>query len=968
MSDRYNRVETYDRGVLGYLLSTSTGESEAFWQPLLAKERPNNYESVLEQCKRFYNATDPCGTLRTRFLQDGDRGRLHAVKGLSFQGMPRVIRHLLCSPRYLDIDLVNAHPVILSQYCARNNIQAPALAEYVTNRDAVIQSVIAANPDMALEKDHVKKAVISLINGGTAAYDAIPNKAYVLKDFPAEIRKITQAVIAKRPDYFDDLRGVLKAKGKLGRNVNGKLMALFLQSEEDRCLQAIEAELVEHGHPLGTLIPVHDGCMLLRERCPPDEEGLAALLSACEKRVRSSTGYWVKIIEKPMDKHVGWPGVDALPSDVKDFQCLDAFPLAKDLVVHRAPVFDPSDEFLDLQTRYRRTVFGSADSLYQDFVGCIDRYVKKINYPRCFLVNEGALGDNIMAPEAVVLKTRYMAKSEEEAKFPGGRLVEKTIDAMSFFNRPDVTGQLDFYSRLTFHPSGKCGKYELNRYTGLKASAVSSVDMPRIQPILDHIRNCWASSDESLYKYILGWLHAALAKPWEKTGVVLLLYGLPGTGKGILIDGFLIPFVYGPALATATQGLSSLTQRFNSVLMDKLFILANEVSSNESFHNTFETLKALITDETVTIERKGIDLFKSYPNYLNFIFTTNSANAVKMGKGDRRYACIEVSSVCKENFTYFEALHACFTQETANHFYTYLLDPSHACNVKRIPSTPLREAMLLNASSSVDMFAAAVREFITHPDSPATESFVSRIADFRPKNPNDEWQVPGKALFETYCAFCAATGVQRRVSHTRFGGDIARLFKRRVLDGRRIYCIADGSPADAPLPDSGRLLPTRAEKAAQDRVLELEHELESKTQSHEAELDALRQELDAAKACDAKVDYVKERKKAETLKRKLAALQVDLSKESRARKEAAARCEHAEKALARHKAWALELGKAIPKKQRCDEHPSSKKTPARVHRPVCKVQRGEKEEGRAGREGASGEGGLGGECPSPEKN
>ncbi len=64
-------------------------------------------------------------------------GRLYC--GNSIQGLPKDIRGLLLRGITTDIDMKNAHPVILKYICDKNKILCPYLTYYIRNREAVLQ-------------------------------------------------------------------------------------------------------------------------------------------------------------------------------------------------------------------------------------------------------------------------------------------------------------------------------------------------------------------------------------------------------------------------------------------------------------------------------------------------------------------------------------------------------------------------------------------------------------------------------------------------------------------------------------------------------------------------------------------------------------------------------------------------------------------------------------------------------------
>jgi hypothetical protein len=64
------------------------------------------------------------------------RGRLYPKRGASsVQGLKRDVRKALTHDSYTDIDMVNAHPCILSQLFKRHNLECPRLDEYIANRE-----------------------------------------------------------------------------------------------------------------------------------------------------------------------------------------------------------------------------------------------------------------------------------------------------------------------------------------------------------------------------------------------------------------------------------------------------------------------------------------------------------------------------------------------------------------------------------------------------------------------------------------------------------------------------------------------------------------------------------------------------------------------------------------------------------------------------------------------------------------
>jgi hypothetical protein len=94
---------------------------------------------------------------------------------------------------------------------------------------------------------------------------------------------------------------------------------------------------------------------------------------------------------------------------------------------------------------------------------------------------------------------------------------------------------------------------------------------------------------------------------------------------------------------------------FNAHLQDCCFLYADE-SIYAGNHAQDNMLKGLITDDTLIIERKGIDAV-SMPNRLKIVMASNNDWVVSASSDERRYFVLEVSSQYRgKNAEYFTPL------------------------------------------------------------------------------------------------------------------------------------------------------------------------------------------------------------------------------------------------------------------------------------------------------------------------
>jgi hypothetical protein len=328
---------------------------------------------------------------------------------------------------------------------------------------------------------------------------------------------------------------------------------------------------------------------------------------------------------------------------------------------------------------------------------------------------------------------------------------------------PEYRASTRFYEKKTFMPdTHNCPDTYFNSFIRYKAEDVKEVDMDLIQPILYHIKECWSNGNEDLYDYILQWLRHAWLYPWERTGAALFLYSKDeGTGKTILLDNFFIKYIYGDQLAVATIGLGPITQRFNSIAMDKKLIVCNEVFvEGQNVMATHSALKSFLTDKSIVIEKKGIDIQGSYPNMADVIMTSNG-KFLPMGWSDRRHGCFEVSSRFRGNGEYFDNLLASCNQTVANHFYTYIRRLQKTRDIRKLPETDLKKELQTLSLSSVDAF---IQEHVGRSDNDEhKETFTASLVYSHYKNwcTTNKYKVVSNAKFGVGMKECKDVGVAR---------------------------------------------------------------------------------------------------------------------------------------------------------------------------------------------------------------
>ena len=367
-------------------------------------------------------------------------------------------------------------------------------------------------------------------------------------------------------------------------------------------------------------------------------------------------------------------------------------------------------QFLNLLKKYNGKVFVNDVGL-EDFFHDVSSCVQMIcgsSTTFCVYVNDDedfSITKNLVNLNFVL---KYEYDDEKQNNCKNWNLQNYMInDPLSF----------PLYNKLVFKPENHGLKdNELNICSFFKAQQLdkSKIDMNIVNVFTNHIKEIWASGDDSHYKYLMSWIAQIIKTPFKKTEVAILLQGGQGSGKTLPCD-ILLRHVFGMNLGLSASGLNALTQRFNGCVLGKLFTKVDELSIvTESFNSSFDTMKALITDRNLQIEKKGLEHIQ-IDNYNNFILTTNHRHTVKLERDDRRYACFSVSDAYKQDEDYFaNFMDILDNQNAGNHIYTYFRNypDEEMVNVRKIPKTELRDDLIQMSKNNIERFIAEMDDEI----------------------------------------------------------------------------------------------------------------------------------------------------------------------------------------------------------------------------------------------------------------
>jgi hypothetical protein len=166
---------------------------------------------------------------------------------------------------------------------------------------------------------------------------------------------------------------------------------------------------------------------------------------------------------------------------------------------------------------------------------------------------------------------------------------------------------------------------------------------------LEHVREVIANGVPAHAEYILDLLAVTVQQPGVPTGKALALRGGQGVGKSVMLRGF--GQLFGRHFVTVSSR-KHITGDFNAHLSGRVVVFADEAVWGGN-RQDIGTLKRLVTERTIVIERKGLDVVEER-NCIHLFMATNDQWIWPAGAQERRGVILDVT--VKRSPAYFDKL------------------------------------------------------------------------------------------------------------------------------------------------------------------------------------------------------------------------------------------------------------------------------------------------------------------------
>jgi len=209
------------------------------------------------------------------------------------------------------------------------------------------------------------------------------------------------------------------------------------------------------------------------------------------------------------------------------------------------------------------------------------------------------------------------------------------------------------YDKIDSYPKPSlCPSYVYNMWKPFPVQKYPTVDTDEyvdksLNWFLNHIK-VLVDYDNTCYEFVCMWIAQMFQYPEHKS-VELFFISSEGAGKGCFLEFFKTMMGGSKRCWETTNPEEEVFGKFNGAMKEAFLVVFNEVNKS-NFYNKNDSKKALITDDNININIKGVPQFnmKSYHRFISFSNNPDPAN-----KNKRRDVFFRSSDDKIDNEEYF---------------------------------------------------------------------------------------------------------------------------------------------------------------------------------------------------------------------------------------------------------------------------------------------------------------------------
>lgn len=786
--------ECFDADLLNHILTNKESFKKQLYTSRKKRDDPDlDEEDPFKMAEKYFKKSSG-GSNTTKYKQNRTEGRFYAVGSLSLQNLHREIRHTIARDFYVDIDISNCHPVILSHLCDVHGVKCKNLKDYIDHRKVWFEEL---STYYDVNTGYVKTSILSLMNGGASHFDKALGRNEDIDEHCEKMKQLN--------DEFMDIHeffttGEFKVKFELWKKKTKKtynlsasfLNTLLLDKENDILFTMYEF----FGSPK-TCVLCFDGIMMLNN-------GIYDL-EKCEAHIEKEWGIKVKLAKKPMnyafkiDKRKVkpyWETYDTEINTIYDLANIDYNKIYTVKYIESVisscifPIMNGGNSIFltnnrEHDNKTNKDIATIGKTTLKNLEICLNRSVK-IRNPK--YKDQLRLWDNMTEKEV---------KKRKQKDAP---VLVRDDNVMNILNGMLSINTLKRFSRVGFEPY----LWDKDNVMEKKEDAFNLFrGFPFQQDFLDaepeeierrckifekskvfrHINKIMCDDNTDAQAYLNDYIAHMFQKPKERTDTFIIFIGEKGAGKDMF--GLFLSNMLGSNHCWNYEQLDELFTPFNSEQEGKILITINEITDKGSHFHKHDRLKHIITQEKLNVKIKYVSPY-SIDCFAHFFGNTNNKRPMHITGDSRRFVELKLADLNngKPYINYPSYFKPIWVEEVENAdfiksaFYYYCSRDISGFNPRVHPTLKYQETQKeQSVNKSIEFVLELFREIIGGEYGDSYDRFKL----------DGEYIIPYKELFMFYCSWCEECKIKPHPRLT-FKNQIETIFKKKDYYKKRRNC------------------------------------------------------------------------------------------------------------------------------------------------------------------------------------
>lgn len=402
--------------------------------------------------------------------------------------------------------------------------------------------------------------------------------------------------------------------------------------------------------------------------------------------------------------------------------------------------------------------------------------------------------------------TNFNSKATMVVVLDDGRVIEVRLKCLIF----DISCLIPNYDNMGFYPVGPHDKSEpptniFNIFSGFlhKYKEDYIPDPNVVNTFCSMYKEILCNNNEKSYNFEINKLAHIIQHPEIKSESVSIFQGEQGVGKSFLLT-FLMMYVFGKHLSLTIFQSEQLTNKFNSHLMGKLFIILEEAVDLGNLKD-ISKFKGYVRAPMLNVEFKNMDVQESVDCCMNFMIATNNDyNSMFRETGERTANLNKVNDKYYRNTTYFKQMSDIMNNYSAGcDIFHYLANKDlTGFNIRDVPETSEKFNKKLESTNTFFKFLYHLH--CDDIDSRHEYDFDNQYIDLnRELGDGDNGYMKIMTIYNSYVQMCEHEFGLAKGSKGVFSKDTVRTLCEDFLDtiepkkGRKEYLMTKDSVSKA---------------------------------------------------------------------------------------------------------------------------------------------------------------------------